>query len=467
MTRARLWPHLAGFGVLAAVTIWTMRRFIFTSGIPAGTDMLGFVSRASANASPARLIDAWSPSSFGARRVFSFDNILGALALLIRNPIVTVKLLDVLTLFGAGLAAYALGWSWYRRPLVATLTGLFFMASQASLTRWGSGQLNVEIVTALAPVMLLTWSCCLDRFTPGRAVRFSLVIGAGCLVRPDLVLYVVPFLILYAAAVLTIRGGLLAGLARAAGTLAIAVPGVLLLNAAWLVPALTGYKAQYETLSQIFSSAQLSTRSLDLYPSLLGFGREIGYFGFTGTETWYYYPGLPLWAYYALATVIPLLAYSALRWHRDRRAVFLVLAAVVATLGAPGSRAPLGQAYLWLVRTVPLVGNLRDPNRWLIIQALAYALLASLTIERMVAKAADPLGRWLLPAASRTWTSILSGAIVIGIVGLGLGPVSPTLVIGLRTWHVIQPQQALLDRLRKRRDRARWPRCPSTRTTGS
>ena len=67
--------------------------------------------------------------------------------------------------------------------------------------------------------------------------------------------------------------------------------GVLLLNAAWLVPTLTGYKAQYETLNQIFSSAQLSTRSLDLYPSLLGFGREIGYFGFTGTETWYYYPG--------------------------------------------------------------------------------------------------------------------------------------------------------------------------------
>ena len=448
MTRVRLRPHLAGIAVLATVTIWTMRRFIFTSGIPAGTDMLGFVSRASANASPARLIDAWSPSSFGARRIFSFDNILGAIALLIRNPMVTVRLLDVLTLFGAGLAAYALAWSWYRRPLVATLTGLFFMASQASLTRWGSGQLNVEIVTALAPVMLLTWSSCLDRFTPGRAARFTLVIGVGCLVRPDLVLYVVPFLILYATVVLTIRGGLLAGLARAASTLAIAVPGVLLLNAAWLVPTLTGYKAQYETLSQIFSSAQLSTRSLDLYPSLLGFGREIGYFGFTGTETWYYYPGLPLWAYYALATTIPLLAYSALRWHRGRRAAFLMLAAVIATLVAPGSRAPLGQVYLWLVRVVPLVGNLRDPNRWLIVQALAYALLASLTIERIVTKVADPVGHWLLPAVSRTWASILSGAMVIGIVGLALGPVSPTLIIGLRTWHVTPAQQALLDRLR-------------------
>jgi hypothetical protein len=430
--------------VLAAVTLWTMRRFIFTGGIPAGTDMLGFVSRAASNAAPGRLIDAWSPSSFGDRRIFSFDNILGALTLLLRNPMVTVKLLDVLTLFGAGAAAYALGWYWYRRPLVAALTGLLFMASQASLTRWGSGQLNVEIVTALAPVMLLVWSSCLDRFTIGRAVRFTLVIGAGCLVRPDLVLYVVPFGILYAAVVLTVRGRLLVGLARAAGTLAVAVPSVLLLNAAWLVPTLTGYHAQYETLSQIFSTQQLSTRSLDLYPSLLGFGREIGYFGFTGTETWYSYPGLPLWAYYALASVIPLLAYSALRWHRDRHAVFLVLAAVLATLAAPGGRAPLGPAYLWFVRNVPIVSNLRDPNRWLIVQALAYALLASLTIEHIVAAARH----WSLVTPSRTRIPVLSGAIVVGLAGLGLGPVSPTLAIGLRTWHVTHPQQALLDRLR-------------------
>jgi hypothetical protein len=447
--RSRCARHGSGVGLLVAVTIWTMRRFIFTGGIPAGTDMLGFISRSAQNASLGQILDAWSPSSFGARRVFNFDNVLGVLTLLLRNPLATVKLLDVLTLLGAGVAAYALAWAWSRSRLAATSTGLLYMLSQASLTHWGSGMLNVEIIIALAPVMLLTWSSCLRRFTAGRAVGFTFAVGIGLVVRADQVLYVAPFLVLYAAAVLTVRGRLRAGLANTARTLAVAVPGVLALNAAWLVPSLTGYRAQYETLNQFFSLGSLSTRSLDLYPSLLGFGREIGYFGFTGTETWYSYPGLPLWAYYALASLVPVLAYLALRWHRDRRTVFLALAALLATLAAPGSRPPLGGLYLWAARHIPIVGNLRDPNRWLIVQAIAYALLASLTIDRAARAAVFTLRRRhprRRPARLRD--PVVSGAVACTLLGVGLVPVLPTLVIGLRTWHVTRPQQALLSLVR-------------------
>ena len=114
-----------------------MRRFIFTTGFPAGTDMLGFISRAPQYASFSRIYDAWAPSSFGYRRVFNFDNMMGALTLLMRNPVAAVTLVDVLTFFGAGVGAYALAWSWCRRRLAATVAGLLFMASQAVLTRWG------------------------------------------------------------------------------------------------------------------------------------------------------------------------------------------------------------------------------------------------------------------------------------------------------------------------------------------
>ena len=448
--RARLASHGPGLGLIGAVTIWTMRRFLFTGGIPAGTDMLGFISRAAQNSSLARLTDPWSPSSFGSRRVFSFDNILGAVTLLTRSPMVTVKLLDVLVLFGAGLGAYALAWSWYRQRLTAAIAGLLYLASQASLTRWGSGQLNVEIIISLAPVMLLAWSSCLQRFSIGRVTGFILAVGAGILVRADLVMYVVPFLVLYAIAVLTSRAGWRAGWANAARTLAVAVPGVLVLNAAWLLPSLNGYRPQYETLRQIFSLSQLSTRSLDLYQSILGFGREIGYFGFTGTETWNSFPGIPLWAYYAFATVIPVLAYLALRWHRDRRTIFLVLASVIAALTAPGSHAPLGRAYLFAARHLPVFGNLRDPNRWLIVQAIAYAVLAGLTIEHLTV-AVTAQGRARTSLASRTgWrASWISAACPIVLVWIALVPVLPTLMIGLRTWHVTRPQAALLDRLRE------------------
>ena len=189
--RDRAALHAPGLGIIAATALIVMRRFVFTGGVPAGTDMLGFVSRAAQNASPGRIVDAWSPGSFGARRVFTFDNILGSVTLLTRNPMLTVKLLDVLTLVGSGVGAYALAWSWFRRRRVATIAGLFYMASQASLTRWGSGQLNVEIIIALAPVVVLGWSACLTRFSVRRSVGLALALGFGFLVRADLMLYVV------------------------------------------------------------------------------------------------------------------------------------------------------------------------------------------------------------------------------------------------------------------------------------
>lgn len=442
--------HAPGVGLLGAVTIWIMRRFIFTGGIPAGTDMLGFLSRSSQNSSLAMLANPWNPSSFGSRRVFSFDNILGAVTLVTRSPMVTVKLLDVLVLFGAGLGAYALAWSWYRKRLAAAIAGLLYLASQTSLTRWGSGQLNVEIIISLAPVMLLAWSSCLQRFSIARVTGFIFAVGFGILVRADLVMYVLPFLVIYAIVVLTSRDGWKAGWANAARTLAVAVPGVLVLNAAWLLPSLHGYRPQYETLRQIFSFSQLSTRSLDLYQSVLGFGREIGYFGFTGTETWYSFPGIPLWAYYAFASVIPLLAYLALRWHRDRRTTFLVLASVIAAFLAPGSHAPLGQAYLFAARNLPVFGNLRDPNRWLIMQAIAYALLAGLTIAHLTALAtADRRARARSATRAGWQVSLVAVACPLVVVWIGLVPVLPTLIVGLRTWHLTPAQAALLGRLRQ------------------
>ena len=450
--RARLSYHVPGLSLLAAVAIWLMRRFIFTGGLPAGTDMLGFISRAPQYASFGRIYDAWAPSSFGYRRVFNFDNILGTLTLLMRNPVATVTFVDVLTFFGAGVGAYALAWSWYRRRLAATVAGLLFMASQAVLTRWGSGLLNVEVIFSLAPVMFLTLSACLERFTLKRAIGFTLTIGLGLLVRPDLELYVFPFLVLYVVIALATRHGFGARVRDLARTLAVSVPGVLLLNAALLAPFVVGYRVGYETLNQLFNLSALQEHSLNWYQSLLGLGREIGYFNFTGAETWYSYPWLPQWGYYAFAASIPLLALAALWWHRDRRTVFLVLAAVIATLAGPGVNAPLGGLYLWAVQHVPVFGNLRDTNRWLLPQAIAYAVLAGLAVDHVATGAArlwSRLWRRLCRRdAGRLWPTAVRGAVAVILVGIALVSVLPTFVVGLRTWHMPPSQLALLDRLR-------------------
>ena len=89
--RTRIAFHLLGLGSLTLVTIFLTRHFFSAAGIPAGTDMFGFISRAAQYASLGRIYDSWAPSSFGYRHVFNFDNILGAMTLLTRSPMVTVS----------------------------------------------------------------------------------------------------------------------------------------------------------------------------------------------------------------------------------------------------------------------------------------------------------------------------------------------------------------------------------------
>ncbi len=157
-------------------------------------------------------------------------------------------------------------------------------------------------------------------------------------------------------------------------------------------------------------------------------------------------PGL---AILCLASIIPVLAYLALWQRRDHKTVFLALAAVTATLAAPGSRPPLGGLYLWAAQNIPVFGNLRDPNRWIVIQALAYAILASLTID-YGAKAVALRLRLYFARVYPSWpqASLSRRPLALAVVAIALVPALPTFVVGLRTWHITPSQLALLGEVR-------------------
>ena len=174
---AWLRSHGPWLGGIAAIAVWLCRRALFTSALPAGTHILGFVTRARQNAHLSEITSPWTPSSLGAVRQFTLDNLLGAITLVTRDPVVTVKLLIFLTLFVSGASAYALSWRWYRDRQAAAFAGLFFMLSQASLTRWGSGELNVEMAVASAPLIILAWDACLRRATVRRLIFLALILG--------------------------------------------------------------------------------------------------------------------------------------------------------------------------------------------------------------------------------------------------------------------------------------------------
>jgi hypothetical protein len=446
--------HLLGLGVIALLALWLTRRFMFSSAFPAGTDMLGFVSRAQDNASWDQIFSLWSPSSFGAPRQFTLDNVLGFLTLLTGDPLLTVKLLVLGTLFGSGGFAYLLAWRWYGDRQIALLAGVLYMTSQASISRWASGQLNIEIVIAAAPLLVYLWVECMERFTIRRALVFSLAATGVMLVRLDMILYFLPFLALFVVVRAAVTPTPADRWRNLAASLRVIAPAMIVLNLYQLIPLLAGVRASWLSSAHLFDLSNLVDRSLGAYDSLLGFGREIGYLGFTGQQTWFSHPWVSLPVYFVAASITVGLAYSAVWRRTDARTLFLVATALLATFLAKGVRDPLGGPYLWAFDHVPGFGNLRGPNRWLILQALAYSTLAAVGAAYLLQKLAT---RRQLPAERRR--TIIATAVAGALACLVL-PVAPTLLSGFRTWHPDSGQVALLERVARDRDRFRVATVP-------
>lgn len=406
--------------------------------------MLGFVSRSAQNATVSNALSLWTPTSLGYPRTWSLDNVMGALTILTGDPVLTVKLLDVLVMFGTGAAAYLLAWSWYRRRTVAVVAGLLYMLSQAALSRWGSGQLNVAMAIALAPVILWSWSLCLQAFSVRRALGLSLLVTAILLIRLDMLLYVAPFMILYALFAVPYASPA-RPLRNAALTLAVAVPGALALNIYQILPVAFGYGPRWLSSGQLFDLHQISSHTLTAYQSLLGFGREIGYLAFTGQQTWYSFPFLPLWAYYAAASLVIICGFLGLAWHRGRRTIFLSVMAILAVFLAKGSDPPFGDLYTWAVTHVPVVSDIRDPNRWLIFEALALGPLAGITVDRILRRGPALLTHVRVP---RRIGAYASAAFAVCLVAAMLVQVAPTIVDGLKTWEPASSDLQLLSAVR-------------------
>jgi hypothetical protein len=433
------WPHLPGVGLQVLLSLWLVRRLFTTAALPAGTDALGFIARARANAAGREALSLWSPESFGAVRQITLETPLGVLTKLTGDPVLTVKLFTLATLLGSALGAYLLAWRWFGSRPASAVAGVLYAGSQISLSQTASGHLNVMVAVALAPALLLTGTACLERFTPARALRLTLVLAALVLARPDMPLYLVPFLALYVPIWGLLGGRLGTTVRNTLKTAAVAGPALAALSLYAILPLAAGVRAAWLSSGGLFTREEFADRSLQAFPSLLGFGREIGYLAFTGQQTWYSHPWLPFAMYCGLAAAGVALAYAALRWLSGPRALFLAACALVGAFLAKGLNGPLGEPYAWMVQHVPVMGNIRDPNRWLIVATLAYAVLTALALARL----APASERWvakLRPSAARP-AAVGVTAVALALLLL---PQAPTLVSGLRTWSPTRGQQELL-----------------------
>jgi hypothetical protein len=264
------------------------------------------------------------------------------------------------------------------------------------------------------------------------------------LIRLDMVLYVTPFLLLYLIIAASYASPA-RRLRNAAMTLAVATPAAIALNAYQILPVVLGFGPKYLSSGQLFDVQEISVHTLNAYQSLLGFGREIGYLAFTGQQTWRSFPFLPLWAYYAAASLVIICAFLALARQRGRHTIFLTAMVVVAVFAAKGSNPPFGGLYAWAITHITIVSDIRDPNRWLVFEALGLAILAGIAVERLVTMTSTLLRRTGLPHRLGTLAGPVAGALVVAAM---LVQVSPTLASGLKTWQPPGDELQLLSALR-------------------
>jgi hypothetical protein len=433
-------PHRLMLGGLFVVALWLMHPLLLSSALPAGTDMFSVLPRVRENAHWDVLVSPWSPSVLGLARQTSIDSFLGLLTMMLGNAVWSVKLMMLALLFSAGASAYFLVWKWYRSALSATVAGLLYMTSQATLGRVASGWLQYEALIAAAPLIIYFWVEASQSFTVERAIALALLANGLVFFRQDMFLWLVPYLVLWLVLLLLTSGRRRVVVRNVLATLVAAASASLMLSLYSILPLSAGIRAPWLSTSHVFQQIYfyLNERSLDAYPSFLGLSRDVGYLPFIGQEWWEGHPFLSPALYFATATITVVFAYVAVYWHRDRKTIFLVACAVLSVLLGKGIRAPVGEPYRWAVDHVPLFGSLRGPNRWLIVQALAYSVLAGLTLSRLTT--ALHTARSL----SNRLASPARYAAAVGIVLVIMLPVAPTVLSGFDGWRPEAGERSLM-----------------------
>lgn len=403
--------------------------------------MLDLLARAQANANWTTLFSPWSPSGLGAPRQTSLDNLLGLFVLLTGSPVRTVELLMVTLLLISGLSTYWVAWRWWGNRLGATVAGVLYMTSQAELGRIASGWLHYSVLIALTPLLIYLWASLLDRFSLRRALVFALLVSAVVFARQDMILWLVPAFALYLPIRLMTAEPGSRPVRQFILTIATVGPTVFVLSLYLIVPLSGGIHASWLSTNELFEQIRfnLVDRSLTEYQSLLGLGRDLGYLPFNNEPWWDFHPWFPLPLYYALQSLIVLAAFAAVCFRRDRKTIYLVLCALIASVLGKGIRGPVGEPYWWAVQHVPIFGNLRGPNRWLIPQAFAYAVLAGSTVVVIRGR----LSRANLSVRLRRASNLAFGAGCL----LLLLPVGPMLLSGFRTWAPPKGSVALMKRI--------------------
>lgn len=378
----KLREHSFGLISIVALTVVVVRNLMFSPDFPAGDDMLPLISRASYFTKDLAAFSIWTSESFGGIKMFTLLELLSALNLLFQDSVLLIRIFIATTFFFSGISMYFFTYHYTKRKVASLCCSIIFMMSQWYTSRLTSGHLNFAFAYAMSPTLFFLLDRALKKGSFKRIIIFSLAPALISLLRPEMLSYFIPFVMLYIVLTIFMPYSRMTRKTMVTHSLKTLLIGgafsFLFLMFQWF-PVLFGVRSELFEASSWMPIQEHYRYSLELFESILGMSSGFGY------AEGFYPPFTYSW-YYALISIPVILAFSAIFFFRDRQTIFFLFSALISVFLAKGPHEPLGGAYLWLITNIPFFGALHVPNRWLMIAGFSYAFLAGITIDTIYDK---------------------------------------------------------------------------------
>lgn len=353
------------------ISLIIFRKFLNVPQYPVGIDSFPPISLISYLGSASNSLSLWESTYIGSQTPITVYHIMSLFPV---DANIIFKAFLILSTIVACFGMYLFIYSETNSRLGAFIAGLIFIYNQWIISKIVSGHLLHVLAYCLVPFLFIY----VKRIVRGNRFRdlllFSILLSLLPLFRLDPIIYVLPFLSLYALFLIFDSKQLYI----IKKVLIVFVLFLILTCYIWVPLLVVGNPA----LSSIsFTLDSVGGFSIGLIHAFLGQGRQMSYLFWLGDIGLNIHPFLPLYGYRFVMLVIPLTAFLSLFFVRDKMAILFSLFALVSVFLAKGYTPPLEILYQFLFNNIPFFDRLRAPDRWLMITWFAYSYLVGIFLS--------------------------------------------------------------------------------------
>lgn len=446
----RTWvrTHAWSIAAILAFTVFVWRNVIFSSDIPGGADTIGFTSEIGFLAKSGGAFQIWENMNFGWIRHPTFTDLLSILDRFIANPILVIKVFVIGVFLLSAISIYFFMYYLSRSKTASLFSAIAFCANQFSIAMLASGHLNHMVAYALIPLTFYLYDRAIRDRKFVSVLVFAIVVGFNFLCRLDSIVFIAPFLGLWAFLYVLIPDG---GerrrqvLVRVLRKTLLGCGLVFLLYSFVILPILFNVRAFYFYSTKGVQLSETLSNSLPLLQTFLGMPRGLGYLWWVSRVGWDIHPFLTVQEYRLTLFFLPALAFLGMLYYRRKRyALFFGLGALFSLFLAKGPYPPFGEVYNWLFNNIPLFDKFVAPYRWLRITDFCYAFLGGMAVNAILTKGThfnivfsfldEPISK---PMSMKQFSRAIPVLAILALLTGSWVAVSP----GFVTWRI--PQQEI------------------------